>query len=356
MQNFEEYKKHFVILVVDDNENNVFTLTHRLKREGFDNVKTAYNGPDALEIIAKDNIDLVLLDIMMPGMSGYEVLEKLKDHIIHRRLMVLMISAEDSLESIVKCIKNGAEDFLPKPFNVDLLRVRIGSCMEKKWFTDQENHYRDQIETERKQYKDLLNSIFPSAVVNELTTTNEVKPRNYQNTAVMFADVVGFTKYCDSHSPEEILNNLQALVNEFETCALKYNVGKIKTIGDAFMATAGMLEESDNPVLDCIKCCEEMIKITPTLPAKWQLSVGISYGEVIAGIVGHRQYLYDVWGDTVNTASRLQALAEPDKIYLSKEAWAKIQDSCEAEPLGACVIKGKGCMDVFKYIGPKKPT
>ena len=113
------------LLVVDDNEDNRYTLTRRLKRQGYDNVAVAANGREALEVLAEGAFDLVLLDIMMPGVNGYEVLERMKADDRLRDVPVIMISALDEIDSVVKCIELGAEDYLPKPFNPVLLGARV---------------------------------------------------------------------------------------------------------------------------------------------------------------------------------------------------------------------------------------
>lgn len=353
MVTLEEYKKNFSILVVDDNEDNCFVLMQRLKREGFEKTKAVHDGFQVLEVLKKEKFDLILLDIMMPGMDGYEVLERLRDEIIARRIMVLMISAHDKLESVLRCIKLGAEDFLPKPFNLELLRARIGSCIERKWFIDQEAERKNELTKEKQRYQNLLYSIFPPAVVDELTRTNQVKPRSHENVAVLFSDIVKFTTYCNIHTPEEVLGNLQEFVQMAETVALRYGVEKIKTIGDALLATSGMLQRTNNSVLDCVKCALAMIDESHNLPAQWSLRVGISYGTVVSGIVGHRQYLFDVWGDTVNTASRVQNQAQPNTVYVTKAAWECIKNEVEGESVGDFEMKGKETLTLYKVTSVK---
>ncbi len=129
------------LLVVDDNEDNRYTLTRRLAREGYSTVVTATNGREALALLAARPFDLILLDVMMPEMNGYEVLERLRADDRLRHVPVIMISALDQLESVVRCIELGAEDYLPKPFNPVLLRARVGACLDKKRLRDQEMRY-----------------------------------------------------------------------------------------------------------------------------------------------------------------------------------------------------------------------
>jgi len=124
------------LLIVDDNEDNRYTLTRRLKREGYTNLTTANDGRQALELLQSQAFDLMLLDIMMPEVNGYQVLEQLKAGGKLRDLPVIMISALDEIESVIRCVELGAEDYLAKPFNPTLLRARVGASLEKKRLRD----------------------------------------------------------------------------------------------------------------------------------------------------------------------------------------------------------------------------
>ena len=126
----------YTLLVVDDNEDNRYTLTRRLKREGYTQIAVAENGRQALEMVKVQAFDLVLLDIMMPEVNGYEVLEQMKADAQLRHVPVIMISALDEMDSVIRCIELGAEDYLPKPFNPTLLRARVNACLEKKRMRD----------------------------------------------------------------------------------------------------------------------------------------------------------------------------------------------------------------------------
>ena len=344
---FQYFKENFAILIVDDNDANCQLLDKYLKLIGYKNTHIVHDGFQALAI--KNRFDLVLLDISMPGMSGIQVLQRLKEAILQRQIMVLMISAADNVENAIECIQLGAEDFLPKPFDKDLLRVRIGSCIEKKWSTHKESIYKEHLQFERERYEKLLHALFPPVIVQELTETGKIQACYYNNVAIIFADVVGFTPYCDTHELADTIKNLQKLAEFGEVESNRNNVQKIKTIGDCFLGVSGLLTKSNNPVLDCVNFANNLIVSCAKLPSKWQLHIGIHYGNLIGGIVGHRQYLFDVWGDAVNTASRIQSLSEPNKIYLSKAAWDLIKDTCVGHSLGEMIIKGKTPLEVFVY-------
>ena len=163
----------------------------------------------------------------------------------------------------------------------------------------------------------------------------------------MFCDIVGFTEYCESHGPEEVWSYLQAFVEASEEISLKHQVQKIKTIGDAFMGCAGLFTQVTNPVLNCVRAGWDMIHIIKQVNPEWSLRVGIHIGSVVGGIVGHRQYLFDIWGDTVNTAERVQSIATPNGVSVTNDSWEKIQNFCEGKSSGPVPLKGKTPVEIY---------
>ena len=338
------------LLVVDDNEVNRDILARRLSRQGYA-VTTAEHGRAALARLAERPYDLVLLDVMMPEMNGYQVLQRMKADRSLRHIPVIVISALDEVDSVVRCIELGAEDYLPKPFNPVLLRARLEACLEKKLLRDREVTYLKRIEVEKKRADDLLHVILPGPIVEELKATNRVAPRHYDDVAVLFCDVVGFTPYCSGRRPEEIVQHLQGLVEAYETLALGHGLQKIKTIGDCFMATAGLLTPLPNPTLACVRAGLEMVETSQRLPPGWSVRVGIHVGPVTAGVVGHRQYLFDIFGDTVNTAARVESHGAPGAVNVSDQAWARVAAHCRGSSLGRVEVKGKGPLEFFRVDG-----
>jgi class 3 adenylate cyclase len=249
---------------------------------------------------------------------------------------------------IVGCIELGAEDYIAKPFNPVFLRARIGAALEKKRLRDREVSYLRQIQEQKQRSEDLLRIILPPDVADELTATNMVQPRRFEPVGVLFCDLVGFTAYCDQHPPEEILEQLQLVVEAFEALTTAHGLEKIKTIGDAFMATAGLRTPLPNPAWNCVRCARDMIAAARRLPPRWQVRVGLHVGPVIAGVVGRRKYQYDVWGDTVNLAARMTEAAQPGSICVPAETWRLLQGQCPAIPLGLTDIRGKGRLELFR--------
>lgn len=343
------------LLVVDDNENNRYTLSRRLNREGYDKVSFAENGQEALDHLARQPCDLILLDITMPVLNGYETLERVKSDMRLREIPVIMISALDQMDSVVRCIENGAEDYLAKPFNAGLLRARLRACLEKKWLRDREVEYLKQIEVEKKRADDLLHATLPAAAVHELKSTNSVRPRRFEDVAVLFCDVVDFTSYCDQHGPEDVVSHLQGLVTAFEAITAKHGLEKIKTIGDAFMATAGLLQHVEDAAVASVRAGLDMIEAARAHESGWEVRVGVHMGPVVGGVIGRKMYSFDIWGDTVNIASRIVAQAEPGSVLVSASIWRNLREAFDGRSKGLVELKGKGTLELIHCVRAVQP-
>jgi adenylate cyclase len=339
------------ILVVDDDACNRDLLSRLLRRDGH-TVACAADAEQAMSLIASQLFDLILLDLHLPDRDGVETLTAIKADARYRHLPVIVLSAFDEMALAVRCIECGAEDYLPQPFNPVLLRARVSAGLEKKRLRDREVLFLQQIQKEKNRSDDLLHVIFPDEIVRELKTTSLVRPRRFDNVAVLFCDVADFTPFCDGHEPEEVVRHLQELIELWERIAVRHHVEKIKTIGDAFMAAAGLLENpADHPVLHCVRCGLELIAASRRLPIPWEVRVGIHVGPVVAGVLGCRHYLFDLWGDTVNTAARMESHGIPGSVILSQPAWEAVATHCLGEPLGRIDIKGKGPMELIRVSG-----
>jgi adenylate cyclase len=338
------------ILVVDDNDDNRYTLSRRLRRQGYEDVTEATSGREALEQLARRPFDLVLLDVMMPEMNGYEVLERLKADDKLRHIPVIMISALSELDSVVRCIELGAEDYLPKPFNAVLLNARIGASLERKRLHDRERAHLAEIDRQRRRADELLHAMLPRPAVDELKASDRVAPRRFDEVAVLFADVVGFTHYCDQNPPELVVANLDHLASTFEDITNAHGMEKIKTVGDAFMATANLLDPHADPVMASLRAAFALADAARAAPAGWQLRSGIHIGPVVAGVVGSRKFSFDLWGDTVNLAQRLSSLGTEPAVHLSAPAWARVAERVSGRSLGELDLKGKGNVEVVRCL------
>lgn len=227
------------ILIVDDSEQNRNLLARRLERDGH-TISVATTGRDALKMLGCNSFDLVLLDIMMPEINGYQVLQHLKsdDNISH--IPVIMLSALEEIDHVVRCIEMGAEDYLHKPFDPVLLRARIGACLEKKRLRDREHAYIQQLRAEREKSEQLLLNILPSPIAGRLKRGENPIVDNFPDVTVLFADLVGFTQLSAQIIASELIGSLNEIFTIFDELAEQHDLEKIKTIGDSYMVVGGL--------------------------------------------------------------------------------------------------------------------
>lgn len=335
------------ILVVDDMEANRELLSRRLSREGH-SISTANGGQLALELVEKTEFDLILLDLMMPDINGYEVLRRLKGDPAVRHIPVIMISALDEIDSIVRCIKAGAEDYIPKPFDPVLLGARIDASLERKRLRDREQAFTVQLQAEKRRSDALLLNILPASIVERMSQGEAGIADRFPEATILFADLVGFTSLASRSSPGRIIELLNNLFSSFDELAKRLNLEKIKTIGDSYMVAGGLPQQQPDHAVTVANMALSMIDSVRQVGARFgenlEVRIGIHSGEVVAGIIGQHRFIYDVWGDTVNTASRLESSGVPNRIQISEATYQLISKKFQCELRGLVEIKGKGAM------------
>lgn len=218
----------------------------------------------------------------------------------------------------------------------------------------------DQLKIERDKSDNLLLNILPQDIAEELKETNTTTPRRYQSVSVLFADIVGFTDFSTHVAPERLVEVLNRVFNEFDELSFKYGLEKIKTIGDSYMVCAGLpkanpmhAEQIANMALDMLA---KMPMINRDLGLNLQLRIGIHSGETVAGVIGKAKFAYDMWGDTVNTASRMESTSLPGKIQISPATYERLCDQDYTfEARDAIDVKGKGKMQTFFLTGRLQP-
>jgi adenylate cyclase len=334
MANIEEKK---LILLVDDAPANI-QVAHAILKDTY-KTRVATSGAKALELVkAVPPPDLILLDVMMPEMDGYEVCIRLKADAATRDIPVIFLTAKTEAEDETRGFEVGAVDYIHKPFSPPVVMARVQTHLMLR-------EAREQLAREKRLVDQLLDNTLPAAAVKELKATGKVTPQRFENVAVLFVDLVSFTRYCDQHTPEEVVGSLGDLFILFEECAKRNGLEKIKTIGDAFLATAGLLEPSADPFRSAVDCALEITAGVPNMGQGWRVRAGVHCGPLMAGIVGRERYQFDVWGDTVNVASRLTAAASPGTVAVTEAMGAKLE-GLTVSPRGAVELKGKGAVPV----------
>lgn len=343
------------VLVVDDNGSNRDLLARRLVREGH-RADTAEDGHRALEMAAATPYDLILLDLMMPGISGYEVLLRLKGRPQTAQVPVIMISALTEMDSIVRCIEAGADDYLPKPVDNTLLTARIGASLERKQANDRERRYLLQIEEERRKSEALLLNILPPGIVERMHAGEGRIADRFDDVTILFADLVGFTPLSARIAAHKLVDSLNRLFSGFDAASTGLGVEKIKTIGDAYMAAAGLPEPRPDHAEACIRLALAMLDCVEEFNRdkdhELAVRIGLHSGPVIAGIIGVHKFVYDVWGNTVNVASRMESYGSPGRIHMSAETAARLGGRFPLEARGILTIRGMGEMETFFLAQP----
>jgi adenylate cyclase len=330
------------VLIVDDTPTNIALISGALK----DHFKTkvATNGEKALSLVNADSKpDLILLDVVMPGLDGYEVCRQLKSNPTTYDIPVIFLTAKTDVEDEQRGFELGAVDYIHKPFSAPVVLARVKAHLALRAALIEAHEA-------RREADNLLHCLLPEAAAEEIRKIGTVMPRRYENVAVLFADVVNFTSYCDRHEPEDVVSRLDALFVLFEQVTEAHGLEKIKTIGDAFMAAAGLLRETDEPLLASIRCGLELGTVSRRL--HWDTRVGIHFGPVVAGIVGQERYQFDIWGDTVNVAARLAGLGNPGRVTVTQRVWQPISDRFDGELLGDKEVAGKGIIPLVD-VGPE---
>jgi len=352
-----------VILVVDDNEDNRDMLARRLRRQGYD-VRTVAGGRAALTALAEAPADLILLDVMMPDLDGYAVLERLKADPALRDIPVLMISALDELDSVVRCIQLGAEDYLGKPFEPVLLQARIGACLEKKRLHDQEARHRRELaafnrtleERVAEQVAQLdrlgrLKRFFSPQLAELIVTGGTVDPlqTHRREITVVFVDLVGFTAFAETAEPEELMGMLREHHAAMGPLIMQHEGTLERFTGDGMMVFFNDPVEVPNPAERAVRMAVAMRDLAARLAVQWRkrgwsvggLKVGVTQGYATIGAIGFEGRLdYGAIGTVTNLAARLCGEAAEGQILISARVAAAVEALIDSEDLGSLSLKG----------------
>jgi adenylate cyclase len=338
------------LLAVDDDDLNRDMLIRRLQKLGYD-VTEAATGREALAKLKDGNFDLVLLDILMPDLDGFQTLEFMKADPKLKYLPVIMLTALDDVDSTVRCIEAGAEDYVPKPFSPVILRARITASLEKKRLRDQEQAFLAQLQVERTKSERLLLNVLPKAIAERLKAGQRTIVDSFIDSTVLFADIVSFTRISSKQSPQRTVQLLNDIFSSFDRIAEQLELEKIKTIGDAYMLVSGVPVIRNDHASACAQAAFEMLEAVRTFNRRhqleWTIRIGMNSGPVVAGIIGTRKFAYDLWGDTVNIASRMESHGQPGQIQVSEATKKLLEGKYDFEPVGVIPIKNSQPMPTY---------
>ena len=346
------------LLVVDDSKMMRMGIARSLRQLGVELIEEAANGREALQRLREESFDLMLLDVEMPEMTGREVLAEMQKSVQLRGFPVIVISGGQDIDDVVRCIELGAEDYLPKPFSQVLLKARLTSSIEKKRLRDlermrrqqlQEQH--EQLEREQEKTENLLLNILPRSVSQRLKSGEKRIADAHQDVSVLFADLVGFTQMSHGMSAERLVNMLDEIFSRFDWIVGDAGIEKIKTIGDCYMMVSGVPEPRADHAVAVVDAgfalLDAMDSFNRAHGTQLQIRIGVNSGPVVAGVIGMHKFTYDLWGNTVNVASRMESTGVPGRIHVSPSTARHLQEHFVLEARGSVAVKGIGEVETF---------
>jgi adenylate cyclase len=346
------------VLVVDDSRTLRMLLIRELNAIGIVKITEAVNGQDAMDKIHAEQFDLMLIDMEMPELDGLEVLKLVKADALLRYLPVIVISGAEQFDKTVECIQVGAEDYLPKPFNSVLLRARVFSSLEKKRLRDIDQgrivelqKEKELLSLEQMKTDKLMLNILPKPIADRLKRGESNIAGNYPEVTVLFSDLVGFTKMSSQKSAGDLVKLLNDLFSRFDQRAESLGLEKIKTIGDAYMAVGGLpIPRSDHADI-CAEMAlgmfDDLVAFNQQYNAELAMRIGLNTGPVVAGVIGFTKFSYDLWGNTVNTASRMESTSISGRIQMSTSTRDHLSPSFIIEERELMECKGLGLIMTY---------
>ncbi len=332
------------ILVIDDNVIQLAVMDKLLREEGR-SIYKANSGQKGFDLACEHDMGLIILDIRMPGLSGFETAKLLKEDKRTQHVPIVFMTAVDGSEEeeMIKGFESGAIDFIYKPINIPLTREKVNSYLKIQEYRRVIEKQAKAIEEEKAQFHDLLLRILPTEIVDELSEKGVAEAKHFEQVSVLFTDFVGFTQLAKKLPPEKLVSLLDNHFGAFDTIIEKNHVEKIKTIGDAYMCAGGVpLADTTNAirtVLAALQIREYVSSInaiaTENGDIPWNIRIGVHTGEVTAGVIGHKRLAYDIWGDTVNIASRMESTSEVGQVNISDDTFKLV------EPYASCTSRGK---------------
>jgi len=368
------------ILVVDDLEANVRLLERTLRGAGYASVASTMDPYEVCELHRKNRYDLILLDLQMPGMDGFQVMEGLKEIEAGGYLPVLVVTAQPGHK--LRALQAGAKDFVSKPFDLVEVLTRANNMLEVRLLhTETKNHAKmleqtlreveesrelirrqsnevktlyDKIVVEQKLSERLLLNVLPRAIAERLKGRREeigdsfpeVIADSFPEVTVLFADIVGFTKFSTGVSPERLVVLLNEIFTDYDSIADNRGLEKIKSIGDAYMAAAGLPVPVDDHAVRAAHMALDMLDALARFNERsgysFQIRIGINSGAVVAGVIGKRKFIYDLWGAAVNTASRMESHGVAGRVQITEATRSRLGEPFLFEERGAIDVKDMG--------------
>ena len=346
-----------MLLVVEDDPVYLKMISHIVtRRDPSLSVKCADNTVDGYTLAVQCIPDVVITDWHMPGECGIDFCRRLRAHPRLKHVPVMMCTGVNtSSENLQLAFRAGVSDFIRKPLDYGELVARVNSLvmLSRSYKTIQRQNLA--IQREKEKSDRLLLNILPKRIADELKETGKPRPVFYDNVTVYMADIVGFTRKSSEMEIEHLISELNDIFTSFDGIMEMHGCERLKTIGDAYLAVCGMPAADRDHAYKMVNAAMETIdylkRRNRVSTLKWEIRGGLNSGRVAGAIVGTNKYIYDIFGDCVNTASRLENSASPMQLMLSQTTHDLVRDRLAFGEAQTLALKGKGEMTVFT-IGP----
>jgi adenylate cyclase len=337
------------ILVAEDEKIIAIDIRNTLRGLGYEVIAIVNTGEEAIKAAGELKPDMILMDIMLSGtMTGIDAAKVI---LPQYDIPVIYLTALSDNETLNRAKVTEPFGYVLKPYDARVLNSAIEMAVYKHKIDSELRRKTKELEEEKIRTDRLLHNILPSEIVDEWKTYGFISPRHYNHISILFTDFHGFTDISSRLSPDLLVEELNDIFQNFDTIIESYNLEKLKTIGDTYMIGAGLPKESDDHAVRITKAALDMqdyiIGRNKSTKVQWHMRAGINSGQVIAGIVGTNKFTYDVWGDTVNIASRMESSSLPGKINISGSTYALIKEYFDCEYRGKLNAKGKGEIDMY---------
>ena len=356
----DEAEKRGEILVVEDSKVSLRIVSAILAAQGY-TVHGAMSGAQALEVAMRTSLDLILLDINLPGKSGFEICRGFKQLAKLADVPVIFMSGRSEILDKIRAFEVGGVDYLTKPCHAEELLARVATHVSIRSLQRELGEARAELElalasaqAAEESASRLLERMLPASVAARLKEADSPFATHFEEVTVLFADLVGFTQYAAGATPDELIDYLNQIFSNFDLLTRWHGVEKIKTIGDAYMVVGGLpepREDHSQAVADLALAMLNVARVRSHLP----LRIGIHRGSVVAGVIGRSKPNYDLWGDTVNIASRIESSGRVDSISVSKEVHDALGDDYEFDEGQVIDIRGRGPVLVYELRGRRTP-
>ncbi len=338
------------ILIADDDPVSQSIFGDLVKRQGHEVVITD-NGTDAFKLLKSDpTIHVAFIDWMMPGIDGPTLCTKIKAEITDRYVYAIMITAKDQKDDLIEGMEAGADEFISKPVHEGELisRLRAGERMSA---------YETRLRMEIGRADELLTNIMPPPIAARLRAGERYIADFFPSATILFLDIVGFTDWCLRMDAMAMVDQLNSLFGLFDLEINALGLEKIKSVGDAYLVAGGLPTPQPDHAHAMAKLAlaiqSRIAEMNKHRLQPWSIRTGITSGPVVAGVIGQKRFIYDVWGDTVNNASRLENAAGSNEILISESTQKIISHDFVCEPMAPVELKGIGKQKVWQLIAAK---